>query len=125
MYYPPWWNSTVTVYHKETSQTAGGPPIISWSRTVYRNCYRGQTQKQHISEYAQVSADVEIVRIPAPAVIGKGDIVLDGEISALLKNGASGNELLSTYSGFRVETCKHNVHDTLPMPHEYGGDGNG
>lgn len=120
----PWWNDTLTVFHKSEEETEGRKTTV-WTKEICESCFWGVTDKR-ISDGRNVSIiSCRIVRLPKSAKgLKAGDIVIKGVIPDKIPKGNSGMELINKYGkhAFIVSIAKDNTGANLPLPHYYGGE---
>lgn len=115
------WDETITLYHRSEGKDAFGKTIVSWTRTVLQKCFYGLKHRQKINGLEIVSNNSHIVRIPGAyeIEIGKGDIVVRGNVPEILPVNDSGSSLKTKYAGscFTVNVTVDNT--KLPKTAHY------
>lgn len=115
--YPIWWDSTVTLYNKNTDKIT---QIVTWYKTVITNCFwKNSNNRITVGEVELQSNDV-ICRVPQNEkylsksqwvelpndekgnyfTLGKGDILIQGEIEDIIDEQVKGHrstDLIAKY----------------------------
>lgn len=139
--YPPSWADTVTLYNQHRSDADGRTKTV-WLRTVLYGCFYGSQKRQQLDGMTLISVDTHLVRIratenykspdewhrlsldqaPLYFTLGKGDVIVKGEVDDSIPDNRSASGILSKYpDAFEVAEAKDNSGPGRFSAHYYGG----
>lgn len=107
------WNKDVTVFLKtEVNKT------VQWEKRVFSRCFFKHFRSSESDEKSRINGESYIVRIPcedAPKIT-QGCIAVLGNISDVIEEGASGNDILRKYgeNAFKVGTVCNDTDFLIP-----------
>lgn len=102
------WNKDVTVFLKtEVNKT------VQWEKQVFSRCFFKHIRSSEFDEKSRICGESYVVRIPCKNAlkISQGCIAVLGNISDMIEEGSSGNDILRKYGedAFKVGTISDNT----------------
>ena len=108
------WNKNITLYLRK--ETDNG---VQWERLSVSRCFFKHIRSSEFDEKSRINGESYVVRIPCKSAldISQGSIAVLGDISDIIGESASGNDILKKYgdNAFKINTVSDNT--DFYMPH--------
>lgn len=114
MILPPFWDKDITLYLKTEVNKK-----VQWERKFFSRCFFKHSTSSQFDDKTRINGEIYLARIPckSPPAITQGCIAVLGNVSDIIPEETSGNELIKKYDGkaFKINTI--NINTDYPIPH--------